>query len=914
MYVQTKKELYDFVKEQTQKFQKTNMDVYTANYISSELKISRNLASQYLNDLEKDGTIVKVRSRPVYFLHRQVLEETYGVHLKEKEAYLSMEELISELEQGFHGKSGFEKLIGYNSGLSYEVEQCKAAMNYPPDGLPVLMVGQNGTGKSYMVSLMYEYAIQRNLISKDRNMITFSCSEYKDTRQAAIMLFGQKKTEKNHLERDRQGCLEKAEGGILYLTDIHNLGMELQEKLFRFLESGMYRRIDESETLRQGHVRLIFSTSQNPEEALLKKLLRRLPVVVRMSAFSERSEEEKEEMIFHFFRQESRRIGREVWISSKVFDALLQYEFPGNIEQLRNCIQTSCAAALLNCTDDEAAVEVYLYHLPEELILRSRIETIPTSEERNLLNVKHFQKDESTDAVMSCMQEILEIYDRYCDGICEQDDFLECAFQAVSRYADYLIFERRFVNTKISAMEQVLENVFNAAADKFYIQFPVHLGYIFSRSLFSHRRSTDSHVDEKISECMEILKRCFSKEGLLAEEVSNMIEQGLDTRIDAVNRMLLLLFIRQYNQAIRKERIRCVIICHGYSTASSTADVANRLLGSHLFEAIDMPIDVSVQDIAVRFKNHIDHITGPKDVILLVDMGSLEDIDILLNHQLELNLGIINNVSTRLAVNVGEKVQQGLPLEEILRTSSKEHVSAYKLLERAKRKAAILFISEVDIQMAKRMADLFRNSLPKSLEIELLAYDYLRIRHQDCLEELKKYDLLFASGTVNPELENIPYISMEDIISFKEMERINRILAHYIEESEIEEFDQKLLKNFSLQNVVQYLTILNADKVLDLVGQALYQMQRILGTKFSARTMIGLNIHLSCLIERLVTKTPIQSYLDIEQFESQQVSFIQITKTAFANISEHYRVELPVSEIAYIHEYIIHDQKESDTL
>ena len=45
-----------------------------------------------------------------------------------------------------------------------------------------------------------------------------------------------------------------------------------------------------------------------------------------------------------------------------------------------------------------------------------------------------------------------------------------------------------------------------------------------------------------------------------------------------------------------------------------------------------------------------------------------------------------------------------------------------------------------------------------------------------------------------------------------------------------------------------------------------------------------------------------------------QASFIQITKTAFANISEHYRVELPISEIAYIHEYIIHDQKESDTL
>lgn len=148
---------------------------------------------------------------------------------------------------------------------------------------------------------------------------------------------------------------------------------------------------------------------------------------------------------------------------------------------------------------------------------------------------------------------------------------------------------------------------------------------------------------------------------------------------------------------------------------------------------------------------------------------------------------------------------------------------------------------------------------------------------------------------------------MEDIISFREIKRLNRALARYMQQAEIEEFNQRLLKNFSLQNVVQYLTILNADKVLDLTNVALDRLQRMLRKKFSAQTVIGLNIHICCLVERLVTKTPIETYTNQDTFEREQQSFIKMVHEAFQDIRDHYRVEIPISEAAYIYDYIIRD-------
>lgn len=63
----------------------------------------------------------------------------------------------------------FEKLIGAQESLANVVNQCKATISYPPNGLPLLLYGPTGTGKSFMAQLMYEYALNHQLIEADKN-------------------------------------------------------------------------------------------------------------------------------------------------------------------------------------------------------------------------------------------------------------------------------------------------------------------------------------------------------------------------------------------------------------------------------------------------------------------------------------------------------------------------------------------------------------------------------------------------------------------------------------------------------------------------------------------------------------------------------------------------------------------------
>ena len=148
-----KSKIYDMVVE----FTKNNLDLNANSvYISSKLNLSRNLVSQYLNELFNEHKLIKINTRPVIFYDIEQIEKLNNTELETFE-FKSMDDLKKALVS--KEKKDFENLIGYNESLSTVVNQCKAAMSYPPDGLPVLLNGPTGTGKSFMAQLMYEYGI-----------------------------------------------------------------------------------------------------------------------------------------------------------------------------------------------------------------------------------------------------------------------------------------------------------------------------------------------------------------------------------------------------------------------------------------------------------------------------------------------------------------------------------------------------------------------------------------------------------------------------------------------------------------------------------------------------------------------------------------------------------------------------------
>ena len=172
----TKEEVYGYLEKISRNFSTKELKQFTANDISENLNISRNLASQYLNELVKETRAIKVNSRPVYFFHKRNVERSAQVTF-DTCIFSGLDEFLIKSRSG-ESKRDFQKAVGHYLSLSPCIEQCKAAVQYPPNGLPTLLYGANGTGKSFLSGLMFEYGKNEKVIKADRHYIALDCAEY----------------------------------------------------------------------------------------------------------------------------------------------------------------------------------------------------------------------------------------------------------------------------------------------------------------------------------------------------------------------------------------------------------------------------------------------------------------------------------------------------------------------------------------------------------------------------------------------------------------------------------------------------------------------------------------------------------------------------------------------------------------
>ena len=291
----TKRQLYERIETQMtgRSVRELDLELFCARSLAEKLDISRNLASQYLNELFYEGKLIKIGAHPTCFLARSALENDGFASV-----YDNAEDLWNQADQLQEKRSVFSDLIGGNGSLHYAIEQCKAAMNYPGSGLAVLLHGPTGSGKSLLAAKLYDYCVQRGLIGSEGRLITVNCAEYSDNPDFFLTsLFGYTKGAYTGAEKDSEGLLALADKGMLFLDEIHSLTPECQEKLFLFMDKGVYHRVGDNQKWLASTVRFVFATTENPDQALLKTLFRRIPIVIQIPALKERPLTEKRELI-----------------------------------------------------------------------------------------------------------------------------------------------------------------------------------------------------------------------------------------------------------------------------------------------------------------------------------------------------------------------------------------------------------------------------------------------------------------------------------------------------------------------------------------------------------------------------------------------------------------------------------------
>ncbi len=341
-------EIYAFVEEQCLAAQsagsRTGVQIST---VAERFGIWQGEASEALKELASLGRLKAAGTRPILYFPAAK----------------------PEAEGPFQKLPPFARMIGYDGSLKYQTQVASAAVSYPPNGIHTLIIGKTGVGKSLLASEMGRYL--SDIRGTDVPFITFNCAEYADNPQLLLtQLFGHVKGAFTGAEKDKPGLIEFADGGILFLDEMHRLPPTGQEMLFTLIDEGFYRRLGDTGK-RSAAIMIVGATNEDPSNFLLDTFKRRIPFVIQISELGERPVNERLNIIAHFLYEEAQRLGRSIHVSYQALKLLVSFRGKNNIGDLRNEIRVACAQSNWICEkqnqNDSAPLTIDIYNLSRNL-------------------------------------------------------------------------------------------------------------------------------------------------------------------------------------------------------------------------------------------------------------------------------------------------------------------------------------------------------------------------------------------------------------------------------------------------------------------------------------------------------------------------------------------------------------------
>jgi DNA-binding NtrC family response regulator/tetratricopeptide (TPR) repeat protein len=208
----------------------------------------------------------------------------------------------------------------------------------------VMITGESGTGKEILARAVHDFSDRAQ-----KPFVPLNCAAVpRDLLES--QLFGHRRGAFTGADRDHLGLVRSAEGGTVFLDEIGEMGLDLQPKLLRFLESGEISPLGEPAPFIVS-VRVIAATNANLEDAVRdgkfrEDLFYRLNVVrLAIRPLRERRDEIPS-LVTHFVDSAAREYKKgHLEVSEETMERLLLYRWPGNVRQLQNEIRRMVALA-----------------------------------------------------------------------------------------------------------------------------------------------------------------------------------------------------------------------------------------------------------------------------------------------------------------------------------------------------------------------------------------------------------------------------------------------------------------------------------------------------------------------------------------------------------------------------------------
>lgn len=900
--------------------------------IVENLNILRNNASADLNKLYKNGFLIKIKGKPTKYFDKDYFEELFHVFLGDEsiECY-SLEDLIPRTNSSndveevitINNLDPFNKLIDFNHSLSGIVKLAKSSILYP-NGLHTILLGESGVGKSLFAEIMYEYGVQNNVFSKNSSFVVFNCADYANNSNLLVsQLFGSVKGAYTGADSDKKGLIEEADGGVLFLDEIHRLPPEGQEMLFLYIDKKKFRRLGETSSERTAKVLIIAATTENPSSMLLTTFLRRIPSSIRIPSLGERTLSERLMLVTNLYSMESKKINMPIHVDKDCLSDLMLYNPHGNIGQLASDIQLSVARSYLDSrinnldkvTITKDALPPYTNNTLSNIDIstRQKVELLLDKDEYKFLPGSQVIKTPSIDTY-----DFVKFYNNQLNILGEDNIDIKKVF------SDYTqLIAKNFTMQKMypDFLDDETSEIISTLSDMLYEDLNLIIDRSSYTALALYLKNLKDYTSDnrKVSKTTDLLDIPLEIQSV-CKKVIKTLEVKFNIYCPSQELNNLMIIIDSLKSKETFDSVGIMIAAHGESLASNIAAVANELLSINFALAVDMPLTEDAGKILPVFLEKLKPGTFKRGLILFADMGSLTNLDEFIKDKTGINVVTVNSTNILLVIEAIRKsifLKNDIDdiLHDLISLNNKLAYNFNKKIEThlsINKKRVIYTVCNsgegVAHYLHENLTDILKNNNIYDIDIiplNLESKTQLReIIHQTSLDK----KTIAVVGSVDPGTNDIPFISLEEIVLHNGVNKLLSLIG--IKETS---FDNKLVKsltkditiNITCDAVDKYLTIFSAYKIKSIIFNFINVIEDSLKITMTNSSITKIFIHLSCAVERILLKdfvlTPqeeMSTYVVVNE------KYIAATNKALETLTNTLNITVPTNELYYICEIV----------
>ena len=338
------------------------------------------IIGKYIQDIEKEATIIKVLDT-----HKEIFKKNN--YIKSLNKYVDVKILPIFIESKFKGAisifNDITEIINLNKEVirissvieeyNQKLENIKELKNSKIIGedpkylelitkavivsktdATVLILGENGVGKDVLSNFIHSNSKRAN-----KPFITLNCAAIPESLIESELFGYEGGSFTGAKQKGKIGKFQLADQGTIFLDEIGDMSPTMQAKLLRTLETGEIEKIGNASNIKV-NVRVIAATNQNLEKKIKEGNFRE-DLYYRLSTITFEIPPLRESIILlinNYLNYYNKKYNKNLKISSRAYSALLEYNWPGNIRELKNCIEHAVILTNNDC--------IYLENLPKK--------------------------------------------------------------------------------------------------------------------------------------------------------------------------------------------------------------------------------------------------------------------------------------------------------------------------------------------------------------------------------------------------------------------------------------------------------------------------------------------------------------------------------------------------------------------